>query len=208
MGMSREEAIQVLRDWDGCFIGHRSDDVNEALNTAIKALEQEPTTKNNLGVDCVSRQAAIDVLAIGEEFLRRVLDEVDVIGHEREKYEWGLGLVESYISDMEELPSVTPQEPRWIPVSERLPEPFTFVNATCRSLIDDRENWVVETVYLPIPKEVNKHDYSDWGNIPMLNLGEAEVIAWVERIIPQPYIAESAHDVVQDIVKNNGVVEL
>lgn len=83
------------------------------------------------------------------------------------------------------------QEPRWIPVSEKLPEPFTFVNATCRSLVDDRENWVVETIYLPIPKEVNEHGYSDWGNIPMLNWGEAEVIAWVERVIPQPYKAES-----------------
>ena len=83
------------------------------------------------------------------------------------------------------------QEPKWIPVSEKLPEPFTFVNATCRSLVDDRENWVVETVYLPIPKEANKHGYSDWGNIPMLNWGEAEVIAWAERIIPQPYKAES-----------------
>ena len=82
------------------------------------------------------------------------------------------------------------QESRWIPVSEKLPEPFTNVNATCRSLVDDRENWVVETFYLPIPKDVNKHGYSDWGNIPMLNCGEAEVIAWVERIIPQPCKAE------------------
>lgn len=83
------------------------------------------------------------------------------------------------------------EQTSWIPVSEKLPEPFTFVNATCRSLIDDRENWVVETLYSPIPKEVNKHGYSDWGNIPMLNWGEAEVIAWVERIIPQPYKGES-----------------
>ena len=27
----REEAIEVLKDWDGYFIGHSSDDVNEAL---------------------------------------------------------------------------------------------------------------------------------------------------------------------------------
>ena len=85
------------------------------------------------------------------------------------------------------MPPVTPQEPRWIPVSEKLPEPFMFVNATCRSLIDDREDWVIETLYLPIPKEANKHGYSDWGNIQMLNCGDAEVIAWVERIIPEPY---------------------
>ena len=79
----------------------------------------------------------------------------------------------------------------WIPVSDKLPKPFTYVNATCRSLVDDREDWVVETVYLPIPKEFNKNGFSDWGNIPMLNWGDAEVIAWTERIIPEPYKAES-----------------
>lgn len=42
--MTREEAIQILRDWDGYFIGHSSDDVNEALNIAVNALEQEPKT--------------------------------------------------------------------------------------------------------------------------------------------------------------------
>ena len=91
------------------------------------------------------------------------------------------------LDDIRALPSVTPQEPRWIPVSERLPEPMTFVNATCRSLVDNRENWVVETIYVPIPKEYNPRHYSDWGNIPMLNWGEAEVIAWMERDIPEPY---------------------
>ena len=42
------------------------------------------------------------------------------------------------------------EQTRWIPVSDKLPEPFMYVNATCRSLVDDRENWVVETIYLPI----------------------------------------------------------
>lgn len=79
----------------------------------------------------------------------------------------------------------------WIPVSERLPKPYTYVNATCRSLADDRENWVVETMYLPIPKENDEQGYSDWGNIPMLNLGKAEVIAWMERKMPEPYKADN-----------------
>lgn len=76
---------------------------------------------------------------------------------------------------------------RWIPVSERLPKVCEFVNCTCHSLIDDREDWVVETCYIPQP-----HDslYSDWGNIPMLNWGHAEVIAWMHRDIPKPYTAE------------------
>lgn len=79
----------------------------------------------------------------------------------------------------------------WIPVSERLPELYTFVYATCHSLVDDRENWVIETCYVPIPKEYNSRRFSDWGNIPMLNHGEAEVIAWMKRDIPEPYKAES-----------------
>lgn len=38
--MTDKEAIQILRDWDGYFIGHSSDDVNEALRIAIEAIEQ------------------------------------------------------------------------------------------------------------------------------------------------------------------------
>lgn len=77
---------------------------------------------------------------------------------------------------------------KWIPVKERLPEPFSYVNCTCHSLVDDREDWVVETCYLPQPPD---SPYSDWGNIPMLNWRECEVIAWMYRDIPEPYKAES-----------------
>ncbi len=76
----------------------------------------------------------------------------------------------------------------WIPVSERLPKEYSFVNCTCHSLVDDREDWVVETVYIPLPPN---SPYSDWGNIPMLNDKECEVIAWMYREIPEPYKAES-----------------
>ena len=55
--------------------------------------------------DLISRQAAIDALDVGAEVLRRVLDEADVVGVERAKYEWGLGLIESYIADVNDLPS-------------------------------------------------------------------------------------------------------
>ena len=82
-----------------------------------------------------------------------------------------------------ELPSAE-NKGEWIPVSERLPEKFRFVNCTCHSLIDDREDWVVETVYVPQPPN---SPYSDWGNIPMLNDKECEVTAWVYREIPEPY---------------------
>lgn len=76
---------------------------------------------------------------------------------------------------------------RWIPVSERLPNTFEFVNCTCHSLIDDRNDWVIETAYVP---QLPDSPYSDWGNIPMLNSGDCEVIAWMCRDIPEPYKAE------------------
>ena len=76
----------------------------------------------------------------------------------------------------------------WIPVSERLPNAYEFVNCTCHSLIDDREDWVIETVYIPQP---SYSPYSDWGNIPMLNSGDCKVVAWMHRDIPEPYKAES-----------------
>lgn len=62
--------------------------------------------------DLISRQAAIDALAMGEELLKRALDQMYVVGNDREKYEWGLGLIESYISDMKDLPSAQPED--WV----------------------------------------------------------------------------------------------
>ena len=58
-----------------------------------------------VGTDCISRAEAIDALGIGKELLSRALDDTDVVGHERQKYEWGLGLIESYIADLKDLPS-------------------------------------------------------------------------------------------------------
>ena len=58
--------------------------------------------------DLIERQSAIDTLAISKEFLLRVLDDMDTVGQDREKYSWGLGLIESSINDIEELPSAEP----------------------------------------------------------------------------------------------------
>ena len=60
--------------------------------------------------DLISRQAAIDALSVGKKALSRVLDEIDVVGTDREKYLWGLGLIESSIKDIEELPSAQPEQ--------------------------------------------------------------------------------------------------
>ena len=59
--------------------------------------------------DSISRQEAINALDVGAELLRRVLDGTDVVGAERAKYEWGLGLIESCIADVKELSSAQPE---------------------------------------------------------------------------------------------------
>ena len=190
--MTREEAIDML-------YGMKADNLNlddaytkdkyDALEMAIKALEELPKRRKEAKrwrtkahqmqcEDAISRQAVNTLI---DELARAISDERCCISRGRS--------TATIMQDILDLPPVK-QEPRWIPVSERLPEPCTFVNVTCHSLIDDREDWVVETLYLPIPKNHNPMHYSDWGNIPMLNDGDCEVIAWVERIIPEPYKAE------------------
>ncbi len=61
---------------------------------------QESTTKNDLGVDCVSRQFMLD------------LGATCIATRDKKGKLIALGAIE-------ELPSVTPQEPRWIPLTKR-----------------------------------------------------------------------------------------
>lgn len=70
--------------------------------------------------DLISRHAAIEVLDFDAELLRRVLDDADIVGAERTKYEWGLGLIESSIYGMKELPSAQPERKtgKWIKAFE------------------------------------------------------------------------------------------
>lgn len=67
---------------------------------------------NNL----INRQEAIDILELGAEILRRVLDDMDVVGIDREKYSYGLKLLESDIEDIKELPPAQPERKvgKWI----------------------------------------------------------------------------------------------
>ena len=115
--ISRQQAIDAL----DCINGVA--EVLKSLPSAQPEKRTEERTETH-ACDCISRQDAIDVLNVGAELLRRVLDDADIVGVERAKYEWGLGLIESYISDMKDLPSVQPEQPQWIPCSERLPDKY------------------------------------------------------------------------------------
>lgn len=108
--MTREEAIQFLDNMrheeagraigkDGFYAELMGYHV-EALNMAIKALEQEPTTKNALGVDCIDRNRAIERLKLNFPSSEGADDSRD-----RHRYMQTL----ADLQVIRELPSVTPQ---------------------------------------------------------------------------------------------------
>ena len=161
-GNPKSTITRGVIECETCADEHRQ--LAEWLKDYKRLKEQEPSE------DAVSRTQAIEfvneVIGGKNDFADAIRDGVEAV--------------------LSALPPVTPTQ-KWIPVSERLPKEFEFVNCTCHSLIDDREDWVIETVYVQQPPD---SPYSDWGNIPMLNMGDCEVVAWMHRDIPKPYKAE------------------
>ena len=86
--------------------------VTSGLEKKSKKLENIATTKDNLGVDCISRQATV----------KRLCNLAEFMNEHKEKSGAPYIMAALFIQDNKtEFPSVTPQEPRWIPVSEKLP---------------------------------------------------------------------------------------
>ena len=121
--MTREEAEYFLRGISyklgNIAVEYLSEKDGEKMREAIKALEQEPTTKNNLGVDCISRQEVIDLLMQkwGENFS-------------------GDDAIQESIDAIRVMPSVTPQEPKtghWKPY---LKEGLRYQCSACDSRFD------------------------------------------------------------------------
>ena len=62
----------------------------------------------------------------------------------------------------------------WIPIDKEQPTMHQAVYVTCKAA--GRKNWVAQTTYR-----------GSW-DIPIVNKGEAKVIAWMPFTIPAPYI--------------------
>lgn len=135
--------------------------------------------------ELIYRQAAIDTLDVGAELLRRVLDDTDIVGIEREKYEWGLDLIESYISDMKELPPAQTEQ-RWIPVSERFPEDWVPVLVTLKRP-ERLPSWIKatpENYYHIVDADVCEN--GKWS------VNGKNVLAWMP--LPEPYREKGEQD--------------
>lgn len=93
------------------------------------------------------------------------------------------------ITKIKLLPSVTPKEQRWIPVSEKLPEDDVYVLLTVRRM-DDSYNHVpfISTGYISWNHQCwwCAHD----GNCKDANI---DVLAWMP--LPEPYREEGENDV-------------
>lgn len=128
--------------------------IKEALHAARKALEQEPCE------DAVSRKSVIAII---------------------QNHWWNCRDIDKLVND---LPSVTPQEPNWIKCSEHLPDFDVDVLATTKEYGDV----VKVTRWRTILKDCGW----EWvlvDNIEGNVYNSDEIIAWMP--LPQPYKTES-----------------
>jgi hypothetical protein len=88
--MTREQAINYLFS---CGF------TNEQVGEVVRALTYEPTTKNNLGVDCISRESVLELLN----------DYRDKHFENRKEYPVNYGTLLDILRWIRNLPSVTPQ---------------------------------------------------------------------------------------------------
>ena len=150
--MTNEEAIEILKYQRGYFCDFKGCQEQQAYAMAIKALdvlEQQPCE------DCISREEVKNLFWDGTE-------GYDCRGFTRMEIGEMLG----------DLPSVTPQQTRWIPCSERLPERDENVLTYHRNESFDYQyiSWI--------------DDYSGkWAGF-IGNLSD-EVLAW--RPLPEGY---------------------
>lgn len=107
--------------------------------------------------------------AEAREFLLSIANKLGYIGVEDLTDKDGKRMIEA-IKALE--------EPQWIPCSERLPGEYMSFYATVKSLIDNRERWVIEGMYTTL---------WEWGKIPMIDNGEAKVIAWMPKDLPEAW---------------------
>ena len=135
---------------------------------------KEPT--NDLGVDCISRETTV----------KRLCNLAEYMNEHKENSGDPYRMAALFIQDNKtEFPSVTPQEPRWIPTSERLPEEKDY--SRCAENYDGAVYWCTDKGVIGIGwyyEDTKSWAWLDdtfpdhWG----------KVVAWIP--LPKPYKME------------------
>ena len=152
--MTREEAIEILYERKNTM-EYVTDNDDPAFDMAIEALAQEPCE------DAISRQATL------AEFKRLYYDDKTVIR-----------CAELVINGM---PNVNLQEPRWIPVSERLPE------KSGKYLCTHGGTYLIGTDFYETQSDAIKDGFDDFG------WTSQNVIAWMPLPVG-PYKVEGGEE--------------
>ena len=143
-----------IRNCSGCKYSKDNHNAGtEECHLCMWENQYTPTTKNDLGVDCISRKAVLDITWQDPSYA----DPLNVLTEVRDK--------------VRELPSVTPQKPKWIPVTERLPKEEGFYLVT-RRITDDVATFIFRRT--PTSKDYWKRCATAWMPLPQPYKAESE----------------------------------
>lgn len=148
----------------------------EWLKDYKRLLEQEPTTKNNLAVDCIDRaQAQTEIQMNARRY--SIAKEFGGAG----QVEWSdyLISIKDALGILRNLPSVT-HTTSWIPVSERMPNPGEYNG-------DVDRHYLVQNEYddMLVARYTKKEC---WEQIFQIGEIKEKIVAW--QPLPKPYKAE------------------
>lgn len=225
--MERKEAIKVLKDLSTLsHIGSLAGEDIKALEMAISSLETdeayqleyERTTKNDLGVDCISRDSAIKALDYdikNFEFKSGVSKHMDDIAKL-------LNIIyETQVDNIKALPSVTPQEPqtfKWCTDCREYDQEKHCCHRWSKVIRDTVEEMKQEPRWIPVSEKLPDTDdevlcwyeYYHWSEeeiLPEYGIGQyivngwygevgvgknVRVIAWMP--LPKPYEPQETED--------------
>lgn len=153
---------EKMLNWLGCEVSTQNNDSN-----ALKAL------------DCVSRQAAIDALGFYKPVSDTWTDEYEI------------GVYKQWQKDKKAISDLPSVDPKWIPVTERLPEVGDYYAEGLREskpvLICGKTQYGVNGYALAVSTYITDDiDHDDGWSQPYDYADcEMEIVAWMP--LPKPY---------------------
>ena len=156
-------------------------------SNALEALDSVNATQSN-ALDCISRKAAIEAVEFGITYAKAINKET---GEVTVLFEESNAELQEAADRIKQLPPAQP-EPRWIQVTERLPEEHEWLGTKLfGTTISDEvyvtfENPKGERFCKELSLQNGKLSASDQSTIDAFYKG-SKPIAWMPKELPEPY---------------------